>query len=173
MRAHKPSQPDLRHQTWCQVDVVVIQNLQRLARKLLDACCRLDDLVCWFGRDDRTRSIGLGLEYATHQGPLVLYVVDGAPETRHPTLAGAASTGPPAPTGAATAVVAVHGLGGGLDRVCCRGLWPCKISRLCYSRTNYMLFRPYTEQKKYTSWEFPPSTFSPRGYYVWRYTCQI
>ena len=50
-----------------------------------------------------------------------MYVVDGAPEPRHPTLAGAASTGPPVPTGAATAVVAVHGLGGGLDRVRCRG----------------------------------------------------
>ena len=50
-----------------------------------------------------------------------MFVVDGAPEPRHPTLAGAASTGPPVPTGAATAVVAVHGLGGGLDRVRCRG----------------------------------------------------
>ena len=76
-------------------------------------------LVGW---DDRTQSIGLGLEYATHQDHLVcMYVVDGAPEPRHPTLAGAASTGPPVPTGAATAVVAVHGLGGGLDRVRCRG----------------------------------------------------
>ena len=44
-----------------------------------------------------------------------------APEHRHPTLAGAASTGPPVPTSAATAVVAVHGLGGVLDRVRCRG----------------------------------------------------
>ena len=50
-----------------------------------------------------------------------MYVVDGTPEPRHPTLAGAASTGPPVPTGAATAVVAVHGLGGGLGRVRCRG----------------------------------------------------
>ena len=50
-----------------------------------------------------------------------MYVVDGAPEPRHPTLAGAASTGLPVPTGAATAVVAAHGLGGGLDRVRCRG----------------------------------------------------
>ena len=50
-----------------------------------------------------------------------MHVVDGAPEPRHPTLAGVASTGPPVPTGAATAVVAVHGLGGGLDRVRCRG----------------------------------------------------
>ena len=50
-----------------------------------------------------------------------MYVVDGAPEPRHPTPAGAASTGPPVPTGAATAVIAVHGLGGGLDRVRCRG----------------------------------------------------
>ena len=49
-----------------------------------------------------------------------MYVVDGAPEPRHPTLAEAASTGPPVPTDAATAVVAVHGLGGGLDRVRCR-----------------------------------------------------
>ena len=47
--------------------------------------------------------------------------MDDAPEPRHPTLARAASTGPPVPTGAATAVVAVHGLGGGLDRVRCRG----------------------------------------------------
>ena len=53
-------------------------------------------------------------------GPLGLYVVDGAPEPRHPTLAGAVSTGPPVPTGAATAVVAVNGLGGGVDRVRCR-----------------------------------------------------
>ena len=50
-----------------------------------------------------------------------MYVVGGVPEPRHPTLAGATSTGPPVPTGAATAVVAVHGLGGGLDRVRCRG----------------------------------------------------
>ena len=51
-----------------------------------------------------------------------MYVVDDAPEPRHPTPAGAASTGPPVPTGAATVVVvAVHGLGGGLDRVRCRG----------------------------------------------------
>ena len=50
-----------------------------------------------------------------------MFVVDGAPEPRHPTLAGAASTDPPVPTGAATAVVAVHGLGGGFDRVRCRG----------------------------------------------------
>ena len=50
-----------------------------------------------------------------------MYVVDGAPEPRHQTPAGAASTGPPEPTGAATAVVAVHVLGGGLDRVRCRG----------------------------------------------------
>ena len=49
------------------------------------------------------------MEYATALG---LYVVDGAPDPRHPTLAGAASTGPPVPTGAATAVVAVHDLGG-------------------------------------------------------------
>ena len=48
MRAHKPSQLVLRHQTLCQLDVVVIQNLQRLARKVLAACCRLEDLVCWF-----------------------------------------------------------------------------------------------------------------------------
>ena len=47
--------------------------------------------------------------------------MDDAPEPRHPTLARAASTGPPVPTGAATAVVAVHGLGGGLDRARCRG----------------------------------------------------
>ena len=38
--------------------------------------------------------------------------MDGAPERWHPTLAGAASTGLPVPTGAATAVVAAHGLGG-------------------------------------------------------------
>ena len=47
--------------------------------------------------------------------------MDDAPETRHPTPAGAANTGPPVPAGTDTAVVAVHGLGGGLDRVCCRG----------------------------------------------------
>ena len=53
-----------------------------------------------------------------------MYVVDDAPEPRHPTPAGAASTGPPVPTGAATVVVvAVHGLGGGLDRLGCRGTW--------------------------------------------------
>ena len=50
-----------------------------------------------------------------------MYVVNGAPEPRHPTLAGAASTGPPVLTSAVTAVVAVHGLGGILDRVRCRG----------------------------------------------------
>ena len=71
MRAHKPSQPVLRHQTWCQVDVVVVQHLQRLVRRLLATCCRLEDLVCCFGWDDRTQSISLGLEYATRQGPLV------------------------------------------------------------------------------------------------------
>ena len=49
-----------------------------------------------------------------------MYVMDGVPEPRHPTPAGAAGTGPPVLTGAATAVVAVHGLGGGLDRVRCR-----------------------------------------------------
>ena len=54
-------------------------------------------------------------------GPLGSHVVDAAPEPRHPTLVGAASTGPPVPTGMANAVVAVHGLGGGLDRVRCRG----------------------------------------------------
>ena len=79
--------------------------------------------MCWFGWDDRTQSIGLGLEYATHQGPFVLYVVDRAPEPRHPTPAGAASTGPPVPTDAATAV-AVHSLGGGLERVRCRRILP-------------------------------------------------
>ena len=47
--------------------------------------------------------------------------MDGAPEPRHPTPAGTASTVPPVPRGAVTAVVAVHGLGGGLDRVRCRG----------------------------------------------------
>ena len=50
-----------------------------------------------------------------------MYVVNGAPEPRHPTLAGAASTGPPVPTSTDTAVVAVHGVGGGLDRVRYRG----------------------------------------------------
>ena len=39
MRAHKPSQAVLRHQTWYQVDVVVIQHLQRLARTSW-FCCR-------------------------------------------------------------------------------------------------------------------------------------
>ena len=34
--------------------------------------------------------------------------MNGDPEPRHPTHAGAASTGPPVPTGATTAVVAVH-----------------------------------------------------------------
>ena len=62
MRAHMPRQPALRHQTWRQVNVVVIQHLQRLTRKLLAPCCRLESLVCWFGWDDRTQSIGLGLE---------------------------------------------------------------------------------------------------------------
>ena len=119
MRAHNPIQPALRHQTWCQVDVVVIQHLQRLARKLLAAYCRLEDLVFWFGWDDRTHWSRFGIRHPS--GPLGLYVVDGAPEPRHPTLAGAASTCPPVPTGATTTVVAVHGLGGGLDRVRCRG----------------------------------------------------
>ena len=50
-----------------------------------------------------------------------MYVVDGASEPRHPTLAGATSTGPPVSTGAATSVAAVHGLGDGLGRVHCRG----------------------------------------------------
>ena len=50
-----------------------------------------------------------------------MYVVDGAPEPRHPTPAGAASTGPPVSIGATTGVVAVHGIGGGLDRVRCSG----------------------------------------------------
>ena len=67
-------------------------------------------VLIWLGRYntvDRPR-------FAIRQpsGPLGLYVVDGVPEPRHPTLAGAASTGPPVPTGAATAVVAVHDLGG-------------------------------------------------------------
>ena len=78
--------------------------------------------MCWFGWDDRTHSIGLGLELSHPSRPLGLCRCSGcAPEPRHPTRAGAASTGPPGPTGAATAVVAVHGLGGGLDRVRCRG----------------------------------------------------
>ena len=50
-----------------------------------------------------------------------MYVVGGVPEPRHPTLAGATSTGPPVSTGAATSVAAVHGLGDGLGRVHCRG----------------------------------------------------
>ena len=76
--------------------------------------------MCCFGWDDGTQLIGLGLEYTTYEGPLVC-VVDVAPEPRYPTPAGAVSTGPPVPTGADTAIVAVHGLGGALDRVRCRG----------------------------------------------------
>ena len=49
------SQLVLRHQTWCQLDVVVIYHLLRLSQKLLAACCRLEDLVCWFGWDDRSQ----------------------------------------------------------------------------------------------------------------------
>ena len=72
-----------------------------------------------------------------------MYVVDGAPESRHPTLAGAASTGPPVPTGAATAVVAVHGLGGDLDRVrCCGTLALQDISIMLQSYQLQFFFRP-------------------------------
>ena len=158
-------QPVLRHPTWCQVDVVAIQHPQRLARKFLAACCRLEDLVCWFGWDDTTQqSIWSRFGIRHPSGPLGLYVVDGTPEPRHPTPAGAASTGPPVPTGAATAVVAVHGLGGGLDRVRCRGTLALQdISRLCYSGTNFGLFRPSIQQKKCTWWE---AHFSPRSYHV-------
>ena len=97
-----------------------------------------------------------------------MFVVDGAPEPRHPTLAGAASTGPPVPTGAATAVVAVHGLGGGLDRVRCRGtsaLQDISFVQSCQFQAFPSINR---STEKYTSWEFPPSTFSPRAYHVTR-----
>ena len=69
-----------------------------------------------------------------------MYVVDGAPEPRHPTLAVVASTGLPMPTGATTAVVAAHGHGGGLDRVRCRRTLALQDTRLCYSGTNCRLF---------------------------------
>ena len=73
-------------------------------------------MLVWLGRlNTLDRSIGLELSHPS--GPLGLYLGDGAPEPRHPTLARAASTGSPVRTGAATAVVAVHGLGGDRDRI--------------------------------------------------------
>ena len=92
-------------------------------------------------------------------GPLGSHVVDAAPEPRHPTLVGAASTGPPVPTGMANAVVAVHGLGGGLDRVRCRGTLALQDISIVLQSYQLQVFPSINRTEKYTSWGFPPSTF--------------
>ena len=79
-----------------------------------------------------------------------MHVVDGAPEPRHPTLAGVASTGPPVPTGAATAVVAVHGLGGGLDRVRCRGTLALQDISIVLQSYNLQAFPSINRTEKNT-----------------------
>ena len=76
-------------------------------------------------------------------------VVDGAPATRHPTPAGAASTGPPVPTGAATAVVTVHhGLGGGLDRVHCRGTLALQDISIALQSYKFVGFSVHEQNRK-------------------------
>ena len=62
-----------------------------------------------------------------------MYVVDGAPESRHPTLAGAASTSPPCPPARPLLLLLYTVSAGVWIGFAAAGRWPCKTSRLCYT----------------------------------------